>query len=702
MRNRVTSSSVDAVVQAGVVHGGVHVQPGLAAPRRLPAVPHQLPAVPRGFVGRADELADLDRFRADAPEGAGGTVVISAIGGAGGIGKTWLALYWAHRRMSWFPDGQLFVDLRGFSPDAEPVSPAVAVRGFLDALGVDPALIPTDPPAQTALFRSIVVRRRMLIVLDNAIDSDQVVPLLPGGDSCTVLVTSRRTLTTVIARHSGRHLALDALDVTEARALLTRRLGEARTTAEPGVVDELIRLCGGFPLALGIVAARAQAQSHVPLREFVAELRGLGLAALDDDDPAASLPTVLSWSYRALTERQQKSLGMLGMAPGPDIDLHAAAALLAASVPQTRRVLRALLEASLLKLDEHGRYSMHDLIRRHAASVGEVLPSDEREAALRRIVDFYLHAAHAADRVLDPYRDPVELDTRAPDTVPNSHPDGPSALRWFETEHACLVAAQRTAAAHHWHQPVWQLAWALDTFHYRRAYRHDRLAVWQTALTADAHLEGPTHVHRGIGFAYAELGRADEAVAHLRRALAEAERHNDLTAYAHAHQLLGRAWEQHGDYRRAFEHASRSLETFRAIGNPVWEADGLNQVGWYAARLGDLDRARLYCEAALAAQRQHGNFGGQIAAMDSLGYIAHHSGHHHEAVDHYRNVLTACYALGHTYQLATTLDGVGYPHAALGQHDEARTAWRQAVELYRAQRRDQDAERLQRLLDDLD
>ncbi|MBE8520472.1 TIR domain-containing protein [Amycolatopsis sp. H6(2020)] len=252
-------------------------------------VPLQLPAPPRWFSGRGSELARLDEaLTAEPDEGpsvsrAAAAVVISAIGGAGGIGKTWLALEWAHQHAEQFPDGQLFVDLYGFSPTEEPMAPGVAVRGFLDALGVDPGRIPTDLDAQAALYRSLVAGKRMLIVLDNAATTEQVVPLLPGSPTCTVLITSRTRLASLMDRHSARHLQLDVLTHDEARALLAARLGADRVAAEPGAVDELVALCGGYPLALSITARHAATRPDVPLTEIAAELRELGLEMLDHD-----------------------------------------------------------------------------------------------------------------------------------------------------------------------------------------------------------------------------------------------------------------------------------------------------------------------------------------------------------------------------------------------------------------------------------
>ncbi|MGW3122904.1 helix-turn-helix domain-containing protein [Streptomyces sp. NPDC001107] len=362
--------------------------------------PRQLPALPAPFVGRNLELDRLDAALRSGP-GEAATVVISAIAGAGGVGKSWLALHWAHRNADQFPDGQLFVDLRGFSPDSDPMDPAVAVRGFLDALGVEPDRIPAAPHAQAALFRSLVADKRMLLVLDNAADTAQITPLLPGGDRCTVVVTSRNRLPGLITGHGAHNLFVDTLTDSEARALLAARLGTAHIDAEAAAVDELVRLCGGFPLALSIIAGRAHTHPQLLLAGLADELRDDALGVLDDTDPAASLPAVLSLSHRALSDEEAEVFGLLAIAPGPDIGLSAAGSLTGLGRSRTRGVLRRLEQASLISQDaaEEGRghrlgaghdhgAAGHVRSRRHRPSRGHVghrrRRSPPRHCALRR------------------------------------------------------------------------------------------------------------------------------------------------------------------------------------------------------------------------------------------------------------------------------------------------------------------------------
>ncbi|MGW6933552.1 BTAD domain-containing putative transcriptional regulator [Lentzea sp. NPDC054927] len=680
-------------------------------------VPRQLPASPPWFTGRDTELARLDEAltaeldQNPLPSGTGSatpaaaTVMISAIGGAGGIGKTWLALAWAHQHAEQFPDGQLFVDLHGYSPTQEPTAPEVAVRGFLDALGVGPGRIPTDLDAQAALYRSMVADRRMLIVLDNAATAEQVVPLLPGSPACTVLVTSRLRLASLIDRHGTRHLQLDVLNRVEACALLAARLGTDRVAAEPDAVDELIDLCGGYPLALSITARDATTRPGLPLAEAAAELRELGLEMLDHDtDPAASLPAVLSWSLRRLTDTERTVFALLGIAPGPDTTLPAVVALTGLSSARARKALSALEEASLVERRPGGRYAMHDLVRAYAATTAHDMPDDVRDTALVRVMDFYLHTAHIADRILEPHRQLVRPDPPAPGVQPLPLPDAVAATAWLEAEHPTLLATQRAAVVLGRDHVVWHLAQALDIFHLRRGHRRDALATWQAALNAAVHLPDPaTHsrAHRHVGRTYSLLGLHEEATGHLDRALALAMHHHDAAEQAHTHQTFALTWELRGDDRRALKHARHALDLYRTLDQPAWEANMLNAVGWFAARLGDFDTARDHCCAALTLQRHHHYLEGEAGTLDSLGFIAHRTGDHRQAVDHYRQALTLRRALGDAYQVPDTLNNLGHLHAALGQHDQASKAWQEALELYREQGRDDASARVQRQLDDL-
>ncbi|MEU4805490.1 BTAD domain-containing putative transcriptional regulator [Actinosynnema sp. NPDC023587] len=656
-------------------------------------VPRQLPPTPPGFTGREAELAALTaHLDGVAP---GGSMVLAAVAGAGGIGKTWLALHWAHRHADRFPDGQLFVDLQGFSPAATPLDPAVAVRGFLDALGVDPRSVPPDPHAQAGLYRSLVADRRVLVVADNARNAEQVVPLLPGSPTCTVLVTSRHRLTGLATGHGAHPVRVDVLTDAEARQVLERRVGVERVAAEPDAAAELLAHCHGYPLALAVVTGRACADPGFPLAVLAAELRDARLDVLDDDNPAAGLRAVLSWSHQALTAEQARVFALLGRAPGPDIGLRAAAGLAGLPDAVTRSVLRALENLHLVQQRSPARWHLHDLIKRHAAD--QDVPDADLGPALARVTDHYLHTAHAADRLLNPHRPPIPFGDPEPGSRPGDPADTGAALDWFTAEHRNLLAVARSASS----ARVWQLAWALDTFLYRQGHLHDAVAVWREGLAAADRSGDPAVrvlAHRLLGAAVTYVGLHDEAVAHLSEALALAEDAGDALAQAHTHRSLAQIAERRGLDRRALDHAGRALDLYRGLGLPALEALALNAVGWYLARLGDYDRARAHCAAALDRAGREVD----AAALDSLGYIAHHTGDHAAAVEHYRRALDLFREDGDVFSESGTLDRLGHPFRALGRPAEARRAWEDAARLYQAQHRADEVRRVRLLIAGLD
>lgn len=707
VRNEVVAETVSMVVQAGSISGGVHHHHQHPPLQQIP-VPQQLLAPPRYFVGRTVELAHLTADLDDSAE-AGNTVLISALAGAGGIGKTALALHWAHQNLHRFPDGQLFVDLQGFSPTGEPLDPARAILGFLGTLGVPTDRIPLDLQAMATRYRSEVAGRQMLVVLDNAANADQVVPLLPGSPTCTVIVTSRRHLTGLVTRHGAHHLQLGILTDTEARQLLVNWLGTDRITAEPAAVDELLACCGGFALALDIVAARAHMNPRTPLTELATELRDdtTRLGALHNDDPTASLPAVLSWSLRSLTDDQIRVFGLLGIAPGPDISRPAAASLAGLTDDQANTVLRGLERVSLVQQHDTGRYRMHDLVKLFAADQAQQdLPEQARNAALRRLVDFYLHTSYTGHNHLNPRFERLQLDRPVPGCQPQRLPDPMVAMTWFDAEHACLLATHYLGAERGWHRQVWQLTWCLSSFHFRRGYLRDQLAVCRAGLESANRLDDPTSqtlAHLHLGVAYARIGKHALALEHLQRAVSLAERAGDVTHQAAAHFSLSHAWEHGGDYRQALKHATHALRLYQTLDNhPIEVAQVLDGVGYYSARLGNYAEARSRCEDALALHRRYNNREGEAASMDSLGYIARQTGQYTEAVSYYQQSLSLFRSMDNTYVEAEGLEDLAGAHLGLGQHEQARTAWREALELYQQQGRKDDFARVQRQLDNLD
>lgn len=658
-------------------------------------VPRQLPAAPRLFTGRG---ADLKRLTGALDAGDG--VPVSVVGGAGGIGKTWLALHWAHQHLDRFPDGQLHVNLRGFAPSGDPVPPAVAVRGFLDALGVPASAVPSGLDAQAALYRSLVAGRRLLVVLDNAADSAQVAPLLPGSPTCAVLVTSRRRLPGLVAEHGAHTVELDVLDDAEARDLLARHLGADRVAAEPDAVAELLACCAGLPLALAITAARAAAHPGFPLAVWARELRSIGLAALDTGEAGTGLEAVFSWSYRALPAETARVFRLLGVVPGPDISLSAVASLTGLPLPRALSALRELTAAHLVQQHAPDRFRLHDLLRLFAAERAADCPEAQAE---RRLVDYYLHTAFAANRITEPYRVAIELDELPEGCAPD--PPAEDVWEWFSLEHQNLLAVQRLAVERGWHKAVWQLAWTLDDYHFRQGLLADEYAVWQAGAAAAEALsdhEVRARAHRLLGYAANDLGRVEEALTHMRNALALSEQAGDVLSQAHTHYALSRSLCDSGDPAAALHHSEQSLVLYRRLEDEVGVADALNAAGWHATHLGHHDRAQVLLTEALDLYTAQDNQPGVANTQDSLGLLAHQTARLTDSREHYEQALALFRELGHSYEEANTLERLGHVLSDLGEHDLARDRWQEALHLHTTQHRTAEANRVRTALEALD
>jgi len=645
-----------------------------------------LSASPKLFTGRERELAELDHLlRAGSDHG--GTMAISSISGVGGIGKTCLALRWAHRRLECFPDGQLYLDLRGFAPSMAPLSPAAALRDLLDALGADPATAPTSLDGQVGLYRSLISGRRMLVMLDNARDTAQVLPLLPGSPTCTVLVTSRHCLTGLTTAHGARLLTLGPLPTTEARRLLSNSLGPHRVEAEPDSAAELLDQCAGLPLAISVLAARAATHPDFPLKTLTDEMHSTRdtLDAFDGGDEAADVRAVFSWSYHALSTPAGRLFRLLGTHPGPDITPPAAASLAGILPRDARPLLAELTRAHLTTEHLPGRYTLHDLLRTYAAELAAT--DSEAQQALHRTVDHYLHSAYAADRLLWPHRDPITLTPALPGTAPETPADLQQALTWFTSEHTVLtaLAVQTRRAGLHTH--TWQLAWTLSTFLSRQSHWHDLAAAQHAALAAATHLTNRSEqarAHRELGNAYCETDQYDKAYNHLQQALDLSITLGDRLGEAHTHLNLGWVYERHGDQRQALHHDLRALDLFQAAGHQAGQARALNAAGWDHAQLGEYRQTLTYCQEALTLQRELGDRRGEANTWDSLGYAHQHLGAHRQAATCYHNSLVLNRELGHRFNQAENLDHLGDTHHATGDTTAAREAWQQAADILTA------------------
>ena len=668
-------------------------------------VPRQLPAVPPHFAGRMAELKALDELVSRAADGDGrGAVWVLA--GPAGVGKTSLAVFWAHRVADRFPEGQLYVNLRGFAPEGRPVTATEALRGMLRAMGAALAQIPESLDAQAALYRSMLAGKRMLVLIDNAADAGQVRPLLPGGTGCAALVTTRSQLTGLVALEGAHPLFLDVLPVAEACELLVGRLGAQRVMAEPAAATELAGLCAGLPLALSVAAARAAARRSFTLSALAAELRSDEgrLDALGTEDGDGSVREVLSWSYRQLSGPAARMFRLLGLHQGPEISATAAASLAGVGVPQARRALTELASAHLVAESTPDRFGFHDLLRAYACELAIADCADaERAAAVRRVLDHYLNTANAACPLLYPARDPLVLGKAAPGTTPDRVTSRAQARAWFAAEHQVLLAATAKAAAAGFDAHAWQLPAAFSEFLDREGHWHDLAITQRTALAAAGRAGdrvGLAHAHLGLAMACLRLRCYEDGRDHARRAIAGFRELGDRAREARSRIFLGTACGEQGQHAAARRHTEHALRLYRAIGHRAGQAHAITNLGWHAAARGDYQAALGCCQQALGLHRELGNALGEAHSWDYTGYVRDRLGQHDDAVDCYRRALALLRQVSDRSEQAGVLTRLGDAHRALGDRAAAREAWQQALAVL-DDLHDPDAAQVESRLDDL-
>ncbi|MFD3974299.1 ATP-binding protein [Streptomyces cyaneofuscatus] len=579
------SGSAHDVVQAGNVFGGVHFHQE-TAPERSTA-PRQLPGEIGGFVNRLHEVGALDAILSRRTGGASRATGVYLITGTAGVGKTSLALHWAHGVRERFPGGQLYINLRGYDP-GEPVTAEQALEHFLRALGVAPSAVPARLEDRSALFRSLLADQRTLVVLDNAATVSQVRPLLPGNPDCLVLVTSRHRFSGLVARDGAHRLVLDVFSEQDAVRLLHTVTSQYRVLSDSDAdLAELARLCARLPLALRIAAERASSRPLMPLDELIADLRDesalWGALTAEEDDESDAVRTVFAWSYRALPEEAARLFRLLGLHPGPEFGLSAAASLAGTTTLVARRQLDVLTGAHVLEQAAYGRFQFHDLLRIYAAHQASQYEDEAtRGSALDRVLHHYLLTLAGAIARITPLDRPVPLPEPLPHVVVREFTERADALKWFEEEQANLVAAVRTAAAEGRHEVAWRIAALLRSVYVSRNPFQEWISVSTTGLASAGAIgdqRGQAEMRDSLGKAYLQSQRLSEAEPHHREALRLRRESADRYGEGIAVNALGLIEWRRRNLGGAEERFEEGREIFRGLADTRWEALLLSNLG---------------------------------------------------------------------------------------------------------------------------
>jgi tetratricopeptide (TPR) repeat protein len=720
------SASAHTVVQAGQVHGGVHFHQ-----EPMPTVvPRQLRGDVRHFVNRGRELSRLGSLLAEDRHDAQ-AVPVAVITGTAGVGKTSLALHWAHAVRSRFPDGQLYANLRGHSA-ASPAVPEAVLGRFLQDLGVPSAHVPAEPERRETMFRSLLADRRMLVVLDNAADSAQVRPLLPAAPGCLVVVTSRDDLSGLVSRLGALRLEVTTLRTADAVALLRAATADYRARDRRADLAELARLCAGLPLALRIAAERAATWATMPMGELIDDLREesarWNLLTVDAEEGADAMRSVFEWSYQALPAPAARLFRLLGLHPGNEFGLPAVASLAGSTPPQARALLDTLVRAHLLERRPAGRYEFHDLLRDFAA---ELVRREETEAerteALGRCLAWYLHTADAAQSTLAPF-DRYRLDDRIPAPAAILAFDGhDAAFRWYRTESANLVTAVRTAADTGFPAIAWRLAVVLRAVYMHHNAFDDWVATARIAVDAAGRAQEPAgqaEALENLGKAAFQALRLDEAEESHRAALAIRRHIGDRRGTARSINALGllglrrrrldeaashfaesaEIFRELGDSRwtalmrcnlaealcelgrheEAVEIVERALTDFRRLGDHFGEGNALWLLSWARRQAGDPDAADRAISSALAIAGREDNQVWRGHWLAEAAKVKQAQGDPAEALRLFQESAAVQRRLGDAAREAAALDGAGEAYQALGRHDEAAELHSRAVAALRA------------------
>lgn len=655
-----------------------------AGPAPRFAVPRQLPPEIAHFTGRADNLTFLDALLADT-RSARKTAVISAIDGTAGVGKTALAIHWAHRVRGQFPNGDLYVNLHGYD-FSTPADPYEVMEYFLRALGVPPADIPREPDARTALYRTVLYDRRTLLILDNAASVEQVAPLLPTSDAAFALITSRSRLPGLAATHATAQLSLDLMTETEALELLTEIIGAERVSREPDAAAQLAERCARLPLALRIVAENIKSRPYASLGAVYAGLNvtGSDLGGFATDDESLKVESVFDWSYQRLRHEDEVVFRRLGLHPGAHISAASAAALVMAPVGAAERRLNRLAQAHLVEYAGDRTFKFHDLMRRYAAEKCRVHDEPRvRTEAFGNLASWYAHTANNANKLMI-QRAPITVESALIGTSPGMFDGFTDALAWCEAERVNMALLTARAYEEGLFDIAWKLPDVLRGFYNLRKHWSDWEATHGIALDAARRLRdtvAEANLLNGMGTLYTQTGRGAGAIGYHQAALGRRRLLGDTEGIASSLDGLGTAYRHVEQLDKALECFLEGLTIREGGGDPKALAWSYNNLGETELRLGNHQAALDYLKQALAARVEVGDRWGQGRTLHGLGETYDASGRPAEAREQYEAAVAVRTEISDRWGVAQSLHSWGDTEHRLGNVAKARALWSRALVL---------------------